>query len=301
MVKRFPAPLDDPLPICYSPPIAERAMRTSPRTDMAHSLADRYRKVTERVAAAAARAGVAPNRVIIVAVSKYADMGQVIELVRLGHQDFGESRVQQLVQRAAIADEMLHRGQTLPSVAGLAHAAPPDLRWHMIGHLQRNKVRKLLGCCRLIHSVDSLRLAEEIQAAAFKRDEPVEVLVQVNCSGERSKSGCAVPAALHLCEQIDTMIHLRVRGLMTMAAYSPDPERARPTFERCREVFDDIRRRGVGGESFNILSMGMSNDFEVALECGANMLRIGSAIFGEPSPAADYADDRDDDSSSSND
>ena len=142
-------------------------------------------------------------------------------------------------------------------------------------------MKKLIGLVRLVHSVDSLRLVEEIQSIAFKRDEPVEVLVQVNCSGEKSKFGCAVAAASHLCEQIDTMIHLRVRGLMTMAPYSENPEDARTTFERCRELFDENRQRGVGGDSFNILSMGMSSDFEIAIECGANMVRVGTALFGD--------------------
>lgn len=294
-------------------------MYTEPRTDMADTLTERYRAVKERVAAAARRVGRAPESVLVVAVSKYADMDQVRELIRLGHQDFGESRAMQLAQRAAMGDELIDRQRTLPTVAaearkhvlfgqpapkrvsipgkGAAPAAPggpSDIRWHMIGHLQRNKVRKILGVTRLIHSVDSLRLVEEIQTVAFKRDEPVEVLVQVNCSGEGQKHGCAVPAAAHLCEQIDTMVHLKVRGLMTMAAYGEDPEESRSAFERCREVYDDIRRRGIGGEAFNILSMGMTNDFEVAISCGANLVRIGSAIFGERPGVDENAEESDD-------
>lgn len=296
-------------------------MYTEPRTDMADTLAERYQAVKERVALAARRAGRAQDSVLVVAVSKYADMDQVRELIRLGHQDFGESRAMQLAQRAAMGDELIDRQRTLPSVAAEARkhmlfgqassrrvpapgrgsgaqdherpTTPADIRWHMIGHLQRNKVRKILGVTRLVHSVDSLRLVEEIQNVAFKRDEPVEVLVQVNCSGEDRKHGCAVPAAAHLCEQIDTMVHLKVRGLMTMAAYGDDPEESRPAFERCREVFDDIRRRGVGGEAFNILSMGMTNDFEVAISCGANLVRIGSAIFGERPGVDENAEDTD--------
>jgi hypothetical protein len=269
---------------------------------MLSTLTDRYREVMERVAASARRNGRSPSDILVVAVSKYADMEHVRELIRLGHQDFGESRVQQLVQRAAMVDELLDRRRTLPSVgagiageaASRAGAPPHDVRWHMIGHLQRNKARKIVGVARLVHSVDSLRLVEEIQHIAFKRDEPLEVLVQVNCSGERTKFGCAVPAAMHLAEQIDTMVHLKVRGIMTMAPYNEDPEAARSTFDRCREVYDDIRRRGIGGDSFNILSMGMTNDFEVAISCGSNMVRIGSAIFGER-PAADEHEETEDD------
>lgn len=285
-------------------------MRREPRTDPADGLAERYRQVMDRVAAAAARSGRQPRDVFVVAVSKYADMDQVRELIRLGHRDFGESRALQLAQRAAMIDELMGRRRVAPTVAGAAlnpaHAPTPDssagatsptdaVRWHMIGHLQRNKVKKIIGLTRLIHSVDSLRLVEEIQAIAFKRDEPVEVLVQVNCSGERNKHGCAVAAAAHLCEQIDTMIHLRVRGLMTMAPYSENPEDSRYTFERCREVFDDIRARSIGGDAFNILSMGMTGDFEVGIECGANLVRIGSAIFGDRPPAADLEQDDDED------
>ena len=159
---------------------------------------------------------------------------------------------------------------------------PDRLRWHMIGHLQRNKARKVVDLVRLIHSVDSLRLAEEIQMVAARREQPVEVLIQVDTSGERSKFGVAPAAAGHLVEQIDTMMTLRPRGLMCMAPMTDDPETVRPVFERCRELIEDIRSDGLGGDHFDILSMGMSGDFEVAIECGANVVRVGSAIFGPP-------------------
>lgn len=268
-------------------------MYSQPRTDMTPTIADRYHELKQRVDEAARRAGRSPRSVLMVAVSKYAGIEQIEELTRLGHQDFGESRVMQLVQRAAMMDEMLQRRRALPSVADPDEPSVPDVRWHMIGHLQRNKVKKLLGHARLIHSVDSLRLVEEIQSLAFKRDEPVEVLVQVNCAEDPGKYGCAVPAAAHLCEQIDTMVHLRVRGLMTMAPYSDNPQDSRPHFERLRELYEDIRRRGIGGAAFNILSMGMSSDFEVAIDCGANLIRVGSSLFGER-PASDEHEDGDD-------
>ena len=157
----------------------------------------------------------------------------------------------------------------------------------MIGHIQRNKVRKVVNVARLIHSVDSLRLAEEIQLVAARRDDPVEVLLQVNTSGERTKSGVAPAAAAHLLEQIDTMLSIRPRGLMCMAPLVEDPELVRPVFERCCELFEEISKSGIGGDRFDILSMGMSNDFEVAIECGANVVRVGTAIVGQPqSPEA---------------
>jgi pyridoxal phosphate enzyme (YggS family) len=242
------------------------------------TLKERYAIVKERIAAAAKRAGRSPNSIVLIAVTKYASIDQVRELIELGHVDLGESHVQNLVQRAAQIDEFLQRHRQL---GGRSSTVPKQVRWHMIGHLQRNKVRKLIGLTRLIHSVDSLRLAEEVQAAAVKLDEPVETLVEVNVSGEKSKFGVAPAAARHLIDQMETMMNVRVRGLMCMAPLADDPEKARPVFVRCRELFDDILRSGVAGERFDILSMGMSTDFEVAIECGANMVRVGTAIFGE--------------------
>jgi pyridoxal phosphate enzyme (YggS family) len=261
------------------------------------TLSERYASVRERIAAAARRAGTDPRSVVLVAVTKFAEPDQIRELIKLGHADFGENRVQHLIQRAAMIDEWLARQHTLPRAAGAPAAppTPPTVRWHMIGHLQRNKVKKVMEICRLIHSVDSLRLAEEIQALAVKRENPIDVLLQVNITGEESKSGCAPPAAIHLAEQIDTMINVRLRGLMTMAPLSDNPEDARWSFSRCRDLFNEIRDAGISPGHFNILSMGMSNDFEVALEEGSNLVRIGSAIFGEPSqetpPPIDVIDD----------
>lgn len=243
------------------------------------ALRERYAAVQRRMAEAARRAGRSSHRIVLVAVTKYASMDQVRELIELGHVDLGESYVQSLVQRSAQIEEFLQRQRQLNSAK--AAKGPSQVRWHMIGHLQRNKVRRAVGVARLIHGVDSLRLAEEIQAAAAKLDEPVEVLVQVNTSGEKSKFGVAPAAARHLLDQIDTMVNIRPRGLMCMAPLAADAEQARPVFTRCRELFEDIGRTGAGGERFDILSMGMSSDFEVAIECGANMVRVGTAIFGE--------------------
>lgn len=290
------------------------------------TLESRYAQVKDRVASAAARSGRRPEDVLVVAVTKYADMQQVRELVDMGHQDLGESRVQQMIQRAAQVEELLERRRSLPATASarvnesrpsglfefsstraVRHQSgngptPPEapgalsgkVRWHLIGHLQRNKVKKAVDVVRLVHSVDSFRLVEEVQQIAFRRDRVVDLLVQVNCAGEDQKYGCAVPAALHLCEQIDSLIHLRVRGLMCMAPYSTNPEDSRPVFQRCRELFDEIRTRGFANGKFNILSMGMSNDYEVAIECGANIVRVGSALFGEPTVETQDADDEED-------
>jgi hypothetical protein len=256
------------------------ASREDAHRDTRGSLRQRYQAVKDRIAAAARRAGREPGDVVLVAVTKNASIDQVRELVELGQVDFAENRVQNLIQRAAQVDEFLQRRRQLSGSRPMK--LPAQLRWHMIGHLQRNKVRKVLDVVRLIHSVDSLRLAEEIQAVASRREEPVEVLVQVNVTGDKERFGVAPAAAGHLVEQIDTMICVRPRGLMCMAGPVEDPRLARPVFERCRELMADIRGRGLGGEHFDILSMGMSGDFEAAIECGANLVRVGTAIFGPP-------------------
>lgn len=271
----------------------------------ASELRARYQHVLDRIAAAAKKAGTDADRVILVAVSKYAAQDQIRALMEMGHRDFGESRVQQLTQRAGVVEEYLNRIRVLPNVragrragqllgaggrapapehADQPHGAPDEpapVRWHMIGTLQRNKARKAVELCRLIHTVDSLRLAEELQSIGMKRDLDIECLLQVNCSEEPQKAGCPIPAARHLAEQIDQMGHLHLRGLMTMAAADGGESETRKTFERCRELFVDIGREGVGDGRFNILSMGMTGDFEIAIEEGANIVRIGSAIFGE--------------------
>jgi pyridoxal phosphate enzyme (YggS family) len=282
-----------------------------PTTSPEPSLHDRYAAVKDRIASAAQKAGRDPASIMLVAVTKYAEPDQIRDLIQLGHVDFAENRVQQLIQRAAIIGEWLGRVRSMPGVGpgratgGAADMLPqvagakgathpsPQVRWHMIGHLQRNKARKVVELCRLIHSVDSLRLAEELQLIAQKREQPIEVLLQVNCSGEESKFGCAIGAAVHLAEQIETMIQVKLRGMMTMAPLSSKPDDARRTFKRCRELFDDIRDSGVVNPAFNILSMGMSSDFETAIAEGANLVRVGTALFGEPKPGM-IEDDKND-------
>jgi pyridoxal phosphate enzyme (YggS family) len=254
----------------------------------AETLESRYQSVKRRIAEAAKRSGRDASEIMLVAVTKFAEADQVRSLIQLGHRDFGENKVQNLLHRVGMVEEFMARRRVLPRSRqahdgeSLLPNGEDAVRWHMIGHLQRNKARKAVEFCRLIHSVDSLRLAEEIQAMAMKREHPVEVLVQVNCSGEASKFGCPLPAAVHLAEQIDTMVSVRVRGLMTMAPLSENPEDARETFARCRELFEEVKKTGVGDGRFNILSMGMSGDFEVAIGEGSNVVRVGSAIFGEP-------------------
>jgi len=231
------------------------------------ALKENYDRINDRMAEAANRAGTSRDRIAMVAVTKTADDEQILELARMGQKDFGENRVQQLLERV----------DALKQALGPEQAS--QIRWHMVGHLQRNKVRQVAPKVALIHGVDTLRLAEELHAFAGKLDQQLDILLQVNHSGEESKYGVMAPAAFHVAEQIDTMVHLRFRGLMTMAPYSDNPEDARPVFSRCAEMFNEIKDAKIGGDNFNILSMGMSGDFEVAIEEGANLVRIGRALF----------------------
>lgn len=241
-----------------------------------------YAEVNQRIAAAAARSGRSADQVVMVAVTKYATPDQIRQMVEMGHADLGESRVQQLQQRAPQLSEFLARKRTLAAAASKADdRTPTQVRWHMIGHLQRNKVKPIVPLVSLIHSVDSLRLAEELHAFGARTDTTIDVLLQVNTSGEAGKFGVAAPAAIHMAEQIDSMVHLRLRGLMTMAPHSENPEDSRPTFARCADIFRDIVDQKLGDGHCTVLSMGMSNDFEVAIEEGANVVRIGRALFGE--------------------
>ncbi len=238
-------------------------------------LAERLKDVRHRIAAAADKSGRQSSEVTMVAVTKSAAPEQVREIIQLGIGDLGESRVQVLTQKVAQVTEFFHRRQ-----ASNDPEIPTRLRWHLIGHLQRNKIKPILKLVDLIHSVDSLRLAEEIDTQAAKLDRKVPVLLQLNASEEKSKFGVAVGAAQHLAEQIDTMPHLALVGLMTMAPLSENLDTARFVFSRTREIFEEIKWHKIGGAGFRHLSMGMSNDFEVAIAEGATIVRLGTALFG---------------------
>jgi PLP dependent protein len=232
-------------------------------------LAANLAAVRRRIAEACKRAHRQPEDVRLVAVTKTADDDVLRDLVVLGQLDLAESRVQQLTERAAALQVWLAK-------------QPPDRakpRWHMVGHLQRNKVKACLTAAEVIHSVDTLRLAEEINVRADRAGRVIDCLMEVNCGNESQKEGVAVGAAAHLAEQISTLRNVRLIGLMTMAPRVPDPRDARFAFARLRELFDEMRNDKIGGKHLNHLSMGMSDDFEVAVEEGATMVRIGSALF----------------------
>ncbi len=236
-------------------------------------LADNLRRVREHIAEAAIRGGRRPEDVRLVAVTKAVDLEIAKLLLDLGQLDLGENRVQQLVKRASLIDEQMQRR------AAAGNDTFGRVRWHMIGHLQRNKVRQILPMVKLIHSMDTLRLAEEISARAEKGGQPCEVLLQVNVSGEKSKSGVPPAAVPYLIEQIASLPKLDVVGLMTMAPLVDDPEEVRGVFARARELFEEVRAGRRAGPHFAHLSMGMSNDYQVAIEEGATLVRVGSALF----------------------
>lgn len=244
-------------------------------------LAEKLDEVKDRIAKACARAKRDPAEVTLVAVTKTAAPEQIREILSLGVADLGESRVQQLTQRAAQLNEFVSRRQ-VHGVGGGGPAGPmPDkIRWHMIGHLQRNKAKPLIPFVHLIHSVDSLRLAEELDVQAEKQGKKLSILLQVNGSEEAQKHGVAVGAAVHLAEQIDSMPGVQLVGLMAMAAHETEPDRIRVAFSRTREIFEELKWNKIGGTHLRHLSMGMSNDFEIAIEEGATLVRIGSTLFG---------------------
>lgn len=233
-------------------------------------LADNLHRVRDNIAAACQRARRDVADVRLVAVVKSADLDDIKNLIELGQVDLGEGRVQQFADRFEEVAAWLSRRRK----------ETPPVRWHMIGHLQRNKVKPVLQIASLIHSVDSLRLAEEIDLRAGQRGAPADVLLEVNCSEESQKFGVAVGAVMHLAEQVSTLRNIRLLGLMGMAPVVSDPEQARAVFVRLREIFEEIRTERLGGKDFGQLSMGMSQDYAVAVEEGATLVRVGTALFG---------------------
>ena len=234
-------------------------------------ISDRVKRVKDTISSACASAGRDYSEIKLVVVTKSATIEAVREVIHLGLTDLGENRVQQLRKVSAQITEFSKEEGNL--------ALPEKVNWHMIGHLQRNKVRYVLPIVSLIHSVDTLRLAEEIDASAAKLNLSPKVLLQVNTSNEPQKYGVPIGAATHLAELIETLPHLKLIGLMTMAPLTRKKDVVRACFARARELFAEMRGEKIVGPRFTELSMGMSSDYQVAIEEGATILRIGSAIF----------------------
>lgn len=217
--------------------------------------------VKKNIAEICGRNGRNPDEITLIAVSKTFPFSQVMELNKFGQTEFGENRVRELRNK----------------YYNISFQYDGKINWHMIGHLQSNKVKDLIAFISLLHSVDTFRLAEEIDINAKKINRIIKILVQVNTSGEEQKYGVSPNDAINLCKQIALLENVKVKGLMTMAKLTEDRDHIRASFRTLKNLFDEGKSQV---EDFEYLSMGMSNDYDIAIEEGSNMLRIGSAIFG---------------------
>ena len=227
-------------------------------------LKEQLMQVEENIREACKRSGRKREDVTLIAVSKTKPVEMLQEAYAAGVRDFGENKAQELCEKY---------GQL-----------PKDIRWHMIGHLQRNKVKQVIDSACLIHSVDSYRLAEEINIQAKKRSRVMPVLLEVNIAGEQTKFGVSKEDALLLAEEISKLDNIRIKGLMAVAPFTEDPEDNRQYFREIRQLSVDIKNKTIDNVSMDILSMGMTGDYMVAVEEGATMVRVGTGIFG----ARDY-------------
>lgn len=244
---------------------------------IAETLARNLDHTRVRLCAAAARARRDPESIRLIAVTKYAPLAALVALQHLGQRDFGESRVQQLVARAEALGTSC--SSVLTTREAEIDASDTELAptWHMVGHLQRNKIRPLLQATRIVHSLDSLRLATALQSIAAQVGAVVDCLIEVNVAGEASKTGVDAATLPPLLDVALGLPNLRICGLMTMAPFFEDPQLARPVFAELRKLAGTLPIPATADRIE--LSMGMSHDFEVAIEEGATMIRIGSALF----------------------
>ena len=223
-------------------------------------LAQNYKTVKENVTKACEQAGRSEQEVTLLAVSKTKPVDMLMDVYRAGARDFGENKVQELVDK-------------IPQM-------PSDVRWHMIGHLQTNKVRQIVGKTCLIHSVDSLHLAETIHKESVKKGIVTQILLEVNVAEEESKFGFHAEEVENALKQIQELSGVCVRGLMTIAPFVDNSEDNRPVFQKLNKLYVDMKSKNIDNGTMNILSMGMTGDFEVAIEEGATMVRVGTGIFG---------------------
>jgi len=218
-------------------------------------------KVQQNIRTFCNKAGRSPEEVTLIAVSKTKPLPLLNEAYRCGVRDFGENKVQELVEKY---EEL-----------------PKDIRWHMLGHLQRNKVKYIVDKAALIHSVDSIRLLETIEQEAEKKKCAVNVLIQVNVAEEDGKFGIKADELACFLAKTDQFHHVNVKGLMTIAPYTDNPEDNRGYFACLQKLSVDIMQKNIDNGNVSILSMGMSGDYMVAIEEGATMIRVGTGIFGE--------------------
>ena len=224
-------------------------------------LKENLANVEKNIEQACKNAGRSRDEVTLIAVSKTKPVEMLQEIYDENIRDFGENKVQELCSKM----------EQLPS----------DIRWHMIGHLQRNKVKYIVGKVELIHSVDTYRLAEEINIQAKKQNVIVPILVEVNIAHEESKFGISAEDAILLVEEISKLENVRIKGLMTIAPFVENPEDNRLYFRKIKQLSVDITNKNIDNVFMEILSMGMTGDYMVAIEEGATMVRVGTGIFGE--------------------
>lgn len=218
-------------------------------------------EVKENIRRACEKSGRTPEEVTLIAVSKTKPISMIEEAYREGNRDFGENKVQEILDKYPVL--------------------PTDICWHMIGHLQRNKVKYIIDKVYLIHSVDSLRLAEEISSQAAKKQVDVNILIEINIAQEESKFGISRIEALQLVEDIAQLPHIYIKGLMTVAPFVENPEENREYFRQIKKLSVDIMKKNIDNVNMSVLSMGMTGDYMVAIEEGATMVRVGTGIFGE--------------------
>jgi pyridoxal phosphate enzyme (YggS family) len=231
--------------------------------DPAEGLAARFAAVQQRINAAATRCGRSPRDVALIAISKTHPPSLIQQLIALGATDLGENRVQEAEEK-------------IPQIG------QKNIRWHLVGHLQANKARRALNLFDVIHSLDSIDLARRLDRLCIEVErQSLPLLIQVDLGHEETKSGIPDQELPRLVETVQQLERLELIGLMTLPPFFDDPEQARPYFRRLRELRDELARSGAFGERSGELSMGMTHDFEVAIEEGATMVRIGTAIFGE--------------------
>ena len=224
-------------------------------------LKENLAQVEKNIELACKKAGRDRSEVTLIAVSKTKPVEMLQEIYNEGIRDFGENKVQELDQKMPVM--------------------PEDIKWHMIGHLQRNKVKYIAGKVALIHSVDTYRLAEEINIQAKKKNVIIPILIEVNIAQEESKFGTSKEDAILLVEEISKLENVRIKGLMTIAPNVSDPEENRLYFRGIKQLSVDIRNKNIDNVSMDILSMGMTGDYTVAIEEGASFVRVGTGIFGE--------------------
>lgn len=224
-------------------------------------LRENLKTVEAKVQAACDTAGRDRSEVTLIAVSKTKPIEMLQEIYDAGVRDFGENKVQELTEKYEVM--------------------PKDMKWHMIGHLQRNKVKYIVDKAALIHSVDSLRLAQEISKEAVKKEVTVPILIEVNISQEETKFGLAEDEVFSLIEEVSKLPNIQIKGLMTVAPPVADANENRPIFRKIKQLSVDITNKNIDNVTMEILSMGMTNDYTTAIEEGATMVRVGTGIFGE--------------------